>query len=284
MLVHVVSPNGYCKGVQRAMEIAYSAAKEHPDRPVFLLGMLVHNEDAIASLEQAGLTVLDEAKAPLDQQLSSIPKGAVVVYSAHGHPKRYENIAKQRDLIVYDATCPFVNDNLRSFFQAEKPVIYLGVRGHLEAEAFRENADGAYFFDVKTMKADALPSDKEAEAIAQTTLSDSEIEKALESLKASIPSLRLRKGTCYSTTLRQKAMRSLPKDVDVVLVLGSPRSNNSAKLKEIAESQGYETHFVLNVEELKRIDLSGKRKAALASGASTSPEAMEAALAYLESL
>jgi 4-hydroxy-3-methylbut-2-enyl diphosphate reductase len=79
-------------------------------------------------------------------------------------------------------------------------------------------------------------------------------------------------------------MRSLPKDVDVVLVLGSPRSNNSAKLKEIAESQGYETHFVLNVEELKRIDLSGKRKAALASGASTSPEAMEAALAYLESL
>lgn len=284
MLVHLVEPYGYCKGVERAMEIAKRAGREHPDLPVYLLGMLVHNEDAIAELEEAGLRVLDERKAPLIEQLSAVPDDSVVVFSAHGHPLEFEAIAKKKNLIVYDATCPFVNDNLRSFFAAEKPIVYLGVAGHLEAEAFRKNATGSYFFDVKTMKAESLPALKEAEVIAQTTLSDDEISSAMEELAKAIPNLRLRKGTCHSTTLRQKAMRALPSDVDVVIVLGSTRSNNSAKLKEIAESLGFETHFVLDAEALKRIDLRGKKKAALASGASTSPAVFDEALAYLSSL
>ena len=95
MLVHVVSPNGYCKGVQRAMEIAYSAAKEHPDRPVFLLGMLVHNEETIELLQNAGLILLDERKEDLESQLRKLGQGDSVIFSAHGHPEIYDEIARE---------------------------------------------------------------------------------------------------------------------------------------------------------------------------------------------
>ncbi|MCF0112653.1 MAG: hypothetical protein HUJ60_01580, partial [Bacilli bacterium] len=120
--------------------------------------------------------------------------------------------------------------------------------------------------------------------IAQTTLSQEEIAEALHRIHQDFPEAKLLKGTCLSTTERQEAIKRLPEDVDVLIVLGSSSSNNSKKLAEIGAKRGLDTHLVLGLDELKRIRFDGKKKVALSSGASTSPKTYDLCCDYLLSL
>ena len=190
-------------------------------------------------------------------------------------------------MIVYDATCRYVTENLVSALNVikDRSVIYAGVKGHLESLAFLANCPKAIFYDVATNVFDEKAVlGNEPFVIAQTTLSGLEVERARHEILSRFPQAVFGPERCHSTALRQKAMSELPSDVDTVIVLGSKRSNNSLKLAQIAMNQGFETHLIMDLASLKELDLGGKKKVALASGASTSFETFEECLQYLQSI
>lgn len=287
MDVLTLNPHGYCLGVRSAINLAIQAKKDYPDRNVYMLGLLVHNETAVAELEALGLIPLDERKAPLLDHLLSLKKGDVVVFSAHGHPSAYDDLANEKGLIIVDATCRYVKENERCGRQSKDPILYIGVSGHLESEAFLANCPDAVFYDVSSKRCNVLSlvaKKAPPRVITQTTLSGAEIEDALKELRPFFPDIAIEKERCHSTSLRQKAIAELPEDVDCVIVLGSKRSNNSLKLAELSSVKGKETHLCLGLEEVKNLDLSKKKRLALCSGASTSDETFLAVLNYLRSL
>jgi 4-hydroxy-3-methylbut-2-enyl diphosphate reductase len=290
MEVLVIEPHAYCEGVLRALASAKKALNEHPGEPVYLLGSLVHNEDAIASLERDGLVLLDERGKPLEQYLGELKEGSVVVYSAHGHGDALRRLADKRHLVTYDATCRFVKENMDSIrldLLKGEEVIYIGEEGHLECLAalslgkgihLYDSAHGIYPFSSLT-RSDPL-------IYSQTTMSVEDIEKASADIKNHCPDAVFAQARCHSTIARQEALLAAPKDCDLFVILGSETSNNTMKLYSLAKKNFPQAQVlrVLNASELKKVDIIGKKKAALASGASTSLEVFDAAKRYLLSL
>lgn len=282
MEVLSVIPFGYCSGVEKAMSVAINAKRENPDRNVCLLGSLIHNETAIAYLKSQGLILLDESLINLEKALKDLEKGDVVVFSAHGHPRYYDDVAKEKGLLVYDATCRFVNENLSSSV-GKSPLIYIGQEGHLEKEAFLANCPSAYFYSVSNGEGSWRECEKHPSIIAQTTLSGEEISKALEEIESQLGQAEFIKGRCLATSLRQKAMEEGAKNADCAIVLGSATSNNSKKLFEIA-AKHCPAFLCLGLDEVKRLDLSRFKKVALSSGTSTSRETFLEVRSYLQTL
>ncbi|MCR5349209.1 MAG: hypothetical protein K6E59_06370 [Bacilli bacterium] len=280
-------PHGYCLGVRAAIDLALQAKKDHPSSNVYLLGLLVHNEEAVAELEKAGLIPLDERKKDLLSYLLDMQEGDVVVFSAHGHPSAYDDLAKAKGLICVDATCRYVKENLEAGKETKGSLLYIGVAGHLESEAFLANNPDSGFYDVKSHTGDLLRLKGKKETptiITQTTLSGDEIEEAMDDIRVFFPDATISKERCHSTSLRQKAVAFLPSDVDALIVLGSKRSNNSVKLYELGLSMDKETYLCLGLEDVKELNLKGKRRVALCSGASTSDATFDAVLSYLRSV
>lgn len=287
MNVVILNPHGYCVGVSLALRLAIKAKEDYPDRNVYLLGLLVHNEEAMEALSAKGLIPIDERKTPLLDGLLDMKKGDVVVFSAHGHPEAYDDLAKDKGLILIDATCRYVEENLEAGKSAPTPVLYIGVEGHLESEAFLANCPEAVFYDVKSRHGNLLKLKGMTEnptIITQTTLSLLEVFEAMKDIRGLFPNAVLSKERCHSTTLRQKAIEEMPITVDALIVLGSKRSNNSLKLAELGKAKGVDTYLCLGLEDVKRLDLDKKKEVALSSGASTSEETYQAVLSYLSSL
>lgn len=282
MEVVSVVPFGYCSGVERAMEIGVKAKEENPGKDVYLLGSLIHNENAIAFLKSKGLRLFDESSIDLEQALLGLSKGDIVVFSAHGHPSSYDDIIEKKGLIAYDATCRFVNENLAAA-TGKSPLVYIGQEGHLEKEAFLANCPRAYFYSVSNGGGNWRDCPPFPYLIAQTTLSGEEIQTALADITASLGQASLIKGRCLATSMRQKAMKEAAEKADVSIVLGSKTSNNSKKLFQIA-STCHPAFLCLDLSEVEKIDLSGYSKIALASGTSTSRETFIAVRDYLDSL
>ena len=282
MEIRVLEPHGYCPGVKRALELAQKALKED-DTPLLMIGGLVHNERVLSSLKEDGITFPETD--PLDTILSAKPNERLL-FSAHGHPLAYEEVAALRGLRYYDGTCPFVQENLEAALSFEGAILYLGIAGHDEAVAFQCNVPDSLFYDVKTgewnplkLKGRELP----VGIICQTTLGNDEIKNALKVIREYFPDATVLKENCPSSKARQKVIENL-KDVDVLIIMGSPTSANSKQLVRIGESKGIESHLCLDVEAVKALDLSDKKKIALGSGASVPEATLQDALTYLQGL
>ena len=288
MEVKVIEPYGYCAGVLLAIKIALEAKARYEGKRIYLVGMLVHNEESVEMLSKKGFSLIDERKTDLREALLSLQEGDVVIFSAHGHPYDYDELAKNKGLIAIDATCRFVKENVmdaKNALEKGDEILYLGSKGHLETTGFLANLPEASFFDVKSMKLlKNLCHGNSPLVFSQTTLSEIEIEESLTLLRASFPNLRTASLRCHSTQLRQSRIAALDESVETVIVLGSKTSNNSMKLFEIAKENGKEAYICLNLNEVKALDLSKHKKIALASGASTSRETFEEVREYLLSL
>ena len=286
MEVFEVKPHGYCQGVMDAIKLALKAKEENPDRTCFLLGGIVHNEDTIRFFEERGFIILNEKKASLDVLISSIPDGEVVIFSAHGHAKSLEDIAKKKQLIIYDATCPFVTANMRlASSKHQRDIVYVGVKGHLEAEGFLANVKTAGFYDTDRARFEAYKENIIAPlVIGQTTLSKKEFDDAYAFISMNYPGSEAGLSRCRSTTNRQEALRNAAREGGTVIVLGSKTSNNTRKLYEIGIEEGRTTYLVLGLDELKTIPLEKERRIVLCSGASTSKNTFDECLDYLKSI
>lgn len=272
MKVNLIKPQGFCSGVTKAVSIARDAKKENPDKKIYILGMLAHNNTLIKDLESEGFITLCDVDEK--SSIEKLNKGDVLVFTAHGHDEKLEELARSKGLIVYDATCFKVKSNLEKIKAEIKDghqVIYIGQKGHKETNAALAVSDKVSLYDTKLLINYYLITDKNPYVINQTTLNFYELSRYHKDILEHIPGARIEQEICAATRLRQEAVTKIESDTDLIVIVGSKMSSNSNKLFDIAKLN-FKTATVVMVDdldELKGLDISGKKKAAVISGAST---------------
>ncbi len=289
MKVTILEPQGYCAGVTNAINIALRAKLENQDKDVYILGMLVHNQKVINELTEAGITTLYRDGKSDEELLYSIPEESIVVFSAHGHKKNLDEIAKGKRFKVYDATCPKVLNNLnliqREINEGHK-VIYIGHKNHPEALAALSISPDVLFYDIKGEFNYKGIKDKKPLVINQTTLNTKELKDIYIDIIVNLPKARILDEICPATRLRQEALIKIEKDVDVILVIGDKNSSNTNRLLEIAKANHphIPSYLISDLEELKEIDINKKKHVAIASGASTPKKEIDKIKEFLKGL
>lgn len=268
MQVKAITPRGYCKGVVRAIEIAKNAQNEQ--QPIYILGMIVHNQYIVDALKERGIQTIDIPGQTRLELLNQIQHGTVIV-TAHGASDQVFEKAKNKGLNVIDASCLDViktHDLIKEKLNEGYDILYIGKKGHPEAE-------GAISIDEKrvhliTSKNDIQMMDPNKHYVMtnQTTMSLYDVYDLCEYAKTILPHVIIEKETCTATKIRQEAIKNMEEDIDIVFIVGDPHSNNTQKLASIA-SEKKEVHMIESLDDLNINWLKGKKKAAVSSGAST---------------
>lgn len=275
MEVLKVHPRGYCYGVVDAITMAKRIAKDpNVPRPIYILGQIVHNRHTVLELEEYGIQTLDGGLR-LDL-LEQVPDGATVIFTAHGISPAVKAKAAQRGLNFYDATCPDVTKThilIREKIQEGYSIIYIGTKGHPEPEgAMGEAPQGRVALVTNLADIEQLTfSDQEPLAIVtQTTLSQWDTKSVINALLAKYPHAEVHNEICLATQLRQEAAVKVSDQVDMVVVVGDRRSNNSNRLVEVVEKIGGKPSVrVESVEDLRPEWFDGITKVAVTAGSST---------------
>ncbi|WP_128894930.1 4-hydroxy-3-methylbut-2-enyl diphosphate reductase [Longirhabdus pacifica] len=272
MNVVKISPRGYCYGVVDAMVLAMKTAKNLDlPRPIYILGMIVHNNHVTKAFEEEEIITLDgpDRLAILDQ----VTKGTVI-FTAHGVSPEVRKKARDKGLTVVDATCPDVtrtHDLIREKTSEGYEIIYIGKKGHPEPEgAVGICPDHVHLIENESEIA-ALDIDPNKIIITnQTTMSQWDINDIIQSLIKKYPKAEIHNEICLATQVRQEAVAEQAKEADLVIVVGDPRSNNSNRLAQVSEEiAGVKAYRIADVTEVKQEWLLSKRKVAVTSGAST---------------
>jgi 4-hydroxy-3-methylbut-2-enyl diphosphate reductase len=276
MKILLANPRGFCAGVDRAIEIVERALDAF-GAPIYVRHEVVHNRFVVQRLRDRGAVFVDE--------LSEIPDGATVIFSAHGVSQQVREEARQRDLTVFDATCPLVTKvhlEVARHCKAGHEVVLIGHKGHPEVEGtmgqYRCADDVAGIHLVETpADVDGLVIRKPDEVafVTQTTLSMHDTAQVIAALQRRFPKIKgpRKDDICYATQNRQDAVTRLAQQCDLVLVVGSPNSSNSNRLKEIAEKQQRPAYLIDGPEDICREWLEGVRIIGLTAGASA-PEVL----------
>lgn len=268
MEVKAITPRGYCKGVVHAINIAKKTSLQ--SGPVYILGMIVHNQYIVDALEDLSIHTIDsQGKTRLDL-LDEIDEGTVII-TAHGASESVFTKAKEKGLHVTDASCIDVirtHDLIKDKINQGYEVLYIGKDKHPEAEgAISINQEKIHLI-TNTIDIDKVDKSKKYIITNQTTMSLYDVYDLCEYAKKTIPNVEIVKETCTATKIRQEAIQNIDKDIDIVFIIGDPRSNNTQKLAAIA-SENREVHMIESIECLDINTLIGKKKAAVSSGAST---------------
>lgn len=275
----LAAPRGFCAGVAFAIEVVELALKVH-GAPLYVRHAIVHNEHVVKRFESQGVIFVED--------VNEIPENSAVVFSAHGVSPAVRNAAKARNLSIIDATCPLVtkvHNEARRFAEKGFLMIYIGHRGHVEAEGTMGEAPDRMILVETPEEAEnlELPPHEKLAVVTQTTLSVDEVDAIMAVLRRRFPYMETAKkeDICYATTNRQGAMKAMATECDVVLVVGSTLSSNSNRLREVAEALGPRSYLLLNVSELQDEWLEGARTVGVSSGASTPDELVEELLGEL---
>jgi 4-hydroxy-3-methylbut-2-enyl diphosphate reductase len=274
--VVLANPRGFCAGVDRAIEIV-ERALESFGAPIYVRHEVVHNRFVVERLRNRGAIFVDE--------LDEVPDGATVIFSAHGVSQAVRRQADSRHLRVFDATCPLVTKvhmEVARHAKAGRDVVLIGHEGHPEVEGTlgqwdREGATGEIYL-VETPDDVRKLTPKHISNIAystQTTLSIDDTKAVIDALREKFPAILgpRHDDICYATQNRQDAVRKLGQQCDLVLVVGSPNSSNSNRLRELAEKQGVPAHLIDGAQDIDRAWLDGKRNIGVTAGASA-PESL----------
>ena len=285
MEVIKISPRGYCYGVVDAMVLAQQTARNLDlPRPIYILGMIVHNRHVTEAFEKEGIITLDGPSRL--EILDKVDKGTVI-FTAHGVSPEVRRKAREKGLTIVDATCPDVtrtHDLIREKTAEGYEVIYIGKKGHPEPEGAMGIAPGKVHLiereeDIESLR---IPGDKVI-ITNQTTMSQWDIRHLVAKLLQVYPKAEVYNEICLATQLRQEAVAEQAKGADVCIVVGDPRSNNSNRLAQVAEEiAGVKAYRVADITELKPEWFKGARKVAVTSGASTPTPITKEVIQYLE--
>lgn len=285
MEVIKISPRGYCYGVVDAMVIAKNAALDKSlPRPIYILGMIVHNKHVTEAFEAEGIITLD-GKNRLEI-LEKVDKGTVI-FTAHGVSPQVRQLAKEKGLVAIDATCPDVtktHDLIREKKAEGYKVIYVGKKGHPEPEgAVGVAPDIVHLVEtIEDVQALDIKSDKII-VTNQTTMSQWDVHDIMEKVKEKYPHVEFHKEICLATQVRQEAVAEQAKDADLTLVVGDPRSNNSNRLAQVSEEiAGTKAYRIANLSELELDWLDGVKRVAVTAGASTPTPIVKEVIQFLE--
>ncbi len=289
MNVHVTNPHGYCMGVISAIDLAKATQKQFPDRPVVVLGMLVHNREVVDLLAKQGIETLQDSEKSLEELLLGVDPKAIVIFTAHGHDRKLETLARQRGIEFRDATCVKVSKNMdiiQASLSEGHDVIYIGKVNHPETTAALSLGKRVFLLDKDFPFDYAKVKDASPLVVNQTTLSFLELAHLHAQITANIPDARVLDEICSATRLRQQAVLDIPEDVEAIFIVGSPESANTEKLAEVARLS-HPRAKVIKIKTAADIDsrLSASfSKVAVASGASTPLETTETVIKFLKSL
>lgn len=271
MKVTGITPRGYCKGVVRAINIVRKAANSS-QRPLYILGMIVHNEYIVNALKELGAVTVEDASKTRMELLDSINQGTVII-TAHGAGEQVMTKAKEKGLNIIDASCLDViktHDLIKQRLLEGYEILYVGKKNHPESEgAMMIDSDHMHLI---TEKKDLLSLNPNIKYLitSQTTMSLFDVYELCEYAKKILPNLIVEQEICNATRIRQEAISKMDPDIDIVFIVGDPHSNNTAKLASIAKNKaGKETYMIESIEDLKIEWLEHKHHAAVSSGAST---------------
>jgi len=267
----LANPRGFCAGVDRAIIIVEQALEKF-GAPIYVRNEVVHNKFVVGQLRDKGAIFVDE--------LEKIPAGSIVIFSAHGVSKAVRAEAESRGLTAFDATCPLVTKVHIEVAKMRKDgleIIMIGHKGHPEVEGTMGQSEaGMYLVETPEDVLALQVADPEKLAyVTQTTLSVDDATQVINALKQRFPNIKAPKSDdiCYATQNRQDAVKIMAKDCDLVIIVGSPNSSNSNRLREVAKNQGIEAYMVDNASHLQAEWLQGKQKIGISAGASA-PEVL----------
>ena len=262
----LAEPRGFCAGVDRAIEIVERALAKF-GAPIYVRHEIVHNTYVVNDLKAKGAIFIEA--------LSDVPPGATLVFSAHGVPKSVEREAEERGFQVFDATCPLVSKvhvEVAKLRREGYEFIMIGHKGHPEVEGTMGQLDGGIHLveDVQDVARIQPAQEAKLAVVTQTTLSVDDAADISAAVKARFPQVREPKqqDICYATQNRQDAVKLLAPKVDVVIVVGSPTSSNSNRLRALAAKLGTEAYMVDSADELQPAWVEGKQRIGLTAGAS----------------
>jgi len=250
MKILLANPRGFCAGVDRAIEIV-ERALELFEAPIYVRHEVVHNRFVVDDLKDKGAVFVEE--------LNEVPDGATVIFSAHGVSQAVQSEAANRDLKVFDATCPLVTKvhmEVKRYRDLGTEVVLIGHQGHPEVEGTMGQADSGMHLieepaDVSSLQ---VKNPENLAYVTQTTLSVDDTKKVINALRERFPSIQGPKkdDICYATQNRQDAVRALSRDADVVIVVGSTNSSNSNRLRELSENIGVPSFLVDKPQQIKK--------------------------------
>jgi 4-hydroxy-3-methylbut-2-enyl diphosphate reductase len=283
MQILLANPRGFCAGVDRAIDIVERAI-ELFGAPIYVRHEVVHNRYVVERLRSLGAVFVEE--------LDEVPDDATVIFSAHGVARAVQEEARRRDLKVFDATCPLVTKvhmEVSRYARESREVILIGHEGHPEVEGTMGQFDTQYGGRIVLVE---TPEDvekldiKDPERLAfvtQTTLSVDDTQKVVDALRRRFPTLTTprKEDICYATQNRQDAVKRLVERCDIILVVGSPSSSNSNRLREIAEKGGIPGYLIDGPEDMKREWFVDKRVVGVTAGASAPEVLVERVVAKL---
>lgn len=285
MKILLANPRGFCAGVDRAIEIV-NVCLERFEPPIYVRHEVVHNKFVVEDLANRGAVFVEE--------LDEVPDGAIVIFSAHGVSKAVEDEAERRDLTVFDATCPLVTKvhiEVNKFAKTGVDAVLIGHAGHPEVEGTMGRFDPQYggrihlIEDVVDVANLDLPTDTDLAFVTQTTLSMDDTAEVIDALKNKFPKIHAprKDDICYATQNRQDAVKELAARCQVVLVVGSPNSSNSNRLRELAERLGAKAHLIDNAGEMQKDWFAGVDTVGVTAGASAPEVLIQEVLDTLQS-
>ena len=267
----LAKPRGFCAGVDRAIAIVERALEVH-GAPIYVRHEIVHNKSVVESLRAKGAVFVEE--------LSEVPAGGTVIFSAHGVSLVVRREAEARGLRVFDATCPLVTKvhaEVARMREQGREVVMIGHEGHPEAEGtMGQSASGMYLVESEEDVARlAVKEPRNLAYVTQTTLSMDDAARIVAALRARFPAIvgPKKDDICYATQNRQDAVKAMATRCDVVIVVGSPNSSNSNRLREVAENLGRRAYLVDRAEEIHPDWIAGARTVGVTAGASA-PEVL----------
>lgn len=285
MEVIKISPRGYCYGVVDAMVIARNAALDkNLPRPIYILGMLVHNSNVTEAFEEEGIITLDGKNRK--EILEKVDKGTVI-FTAHGVSPEVRELAKQKGLVTLDATCPDVTRThqlVKEKTKAGYDVIYIGKKGHPEPEGAVGVAPHAVHLVQTIEDVEQLSIDNDKIIITnQTTMSQWDVKDIMDFCLKKYPQAELHNEICLATQQRQEAVAKQAGEADVLIVVGDPKSNNSNRLAQVSEEiAGTKAYRVADVTEIEIAWIKDAKKVAVTAGASTPTPITKEVIQFLE--
>ena len=273
MDVLLANPRGFCAGVDRAIAIVEQALAQF-GAPIYVRHEVVHNRFVVDDLKRKGAVFVDE--------LDEVPDGGTVIFSAHGVSKAVRNEAAARGLVVFDATCPLVTKvhvEIAKMHEQGREIVMIGHAGHPEVEGTMGQCEGGVYLVESTADVAQLVVRDPAQLayVTQTTLSVDDAAAIVAALKARFPDIvgPKKDDICYATQNRQDAVKLLSPQVDVVVVVGSPNSSNSNRLREVAAHRGVPSYMVDDARDLNIEWIAGRQRVGVTAGASA-PETLVA--------
>jgi 4-hydroxy-3-methylbut-2-enyl diphosphate reductase len=286
MEIRLANPRGFCAGVDRAIDIV-NRALEVFGAPVYVRHEVVHNKFVVEDLRERGAIFVDE--------LFEVPDDAIVIFSAHGVSQAVRNEAGKRQLKVFDATCPLVTKvhiEVARYSAQGQECILIGHQGHPEVEGTMGQYDHSNGGDIYLVEDEQqvstlqIKDPTQLSYVTQTTLSVDDTARVIDALRARFPDIKgpRKDDICYATQNRQDAVKELSADCDLVLVVGSPNSSNSNRLRELAQRMGADAYLIDGPDDIDQRWLNNKRNIGITAGASAPEVLVEEVVSRLREL